>query len=33
MNIAAKAALIVGVEDSAIIIAGDFIIRRANIRG
>jgi hypothetical protein len=31
MNIAAKAALIVGVEDSAVIITSDFIIRRANI--
>lgn len=32
MNTAAKAALIVGVEDSAVIITSDFVIRCANIR-
>jgi hypothetical protein len=32
MNTAAKAALIVGVEDSAVIITSDFVTRCANIR-
>ena len=32
MNTAAKAALIVGVEDSAVIITSDFVVRCASIR-